>query len=165
MSNSLQRLIDALREELKEYGELLALLDQQQEQVVLRAVEELVRTVAAIQNQGSVIQGARQHREECRRSLAAELSVDADISFARLLPLLPGNVRPLVQALVEENNELLLRVRRRACQNHLVLSRSLELMQRFLMTLLPPTQTMVYDERGGLSMPPLASGRLRDAVG
>ncbi len=54
-----------------------------------------------------------------------------------LIPLLPADYRPLVQALVDENNELLVRVRQRARQNHLLLSRSVELMQGLLNTLLP----------------------------
>jgi hypothetical protein len=50
---------------------------------------------------------------------------------------LPEHYRPLLGALVQENNELLDRVRRRAGENQSVLLRSLELMQRFITTLSP----------------------------
>ena len=45
---------------------------------------------------------------------------------------MPEAYRPLVSALVEENNQLLARVRQRARQNHILLSRSLELMEKFI---------------------------------
>src|SRR5216683_1789195 len=60
-----------------------------------------------------------------------------DSTFAQLMPLLPAHYRPLVGALVQENNELLERVRQRAQRNQHLLRRSLELMQRFITTLSP----------------------------
>ncbi len=42
-----------------------------------------------------------------------------------------------MQALVQENNELLVRVQQRARQNHLLLLRSLELMQKLINSLFP----------------------------
>ena len=51
-------------------------------------------------------------------------------TFAAIIPLLPPDYRPLVQALVQENNELLARVHQRTRQNHLLLSHAVELMQQ-----------------------------------
>ena len=51
--------------------------------------------------------------------------------------MLPEHYRPLLGALVQENNELLERVRHRAGENQALLLRSLELMQRFITTLSP----------------------------
>jgi len=45
MIDALQTLIEALRDELKQYGEMLALLDQQQELVAGRAADELLHSV------------------------------------------------------------------------------------------------------------------------
>ena len=70
-------------------------------------------------------------RARSRRSAASRTTA----AFADLIPLLPADYRPLLQALVEENNELLVRVRQRARQNHLMLRRSVELMQELLNTL------------------------------
>jgi len=67
----------------------------------------------------------------------AGIPAEEDITFASLVPQLPPDYRPLVGALVEENNHLLVRVQQRARQNHLLLSRSLEMMQSFLNTLMP----------------------------
>jgi hypothetical protein len=48
MNDLLHNLIEALREELKQYGEMLAVLDQQQHSVVQRQVDNLLQNVAAI---------------------------------------------------------------------------------------------------------------------
>jgi hypothetical protein len=140
MVESIKNLIEALREELKNYGEMLALLDRQQESLMTRATEEVSQSISLIQAQGSVIQGARERREDCRRAVAEEVGESESITFKDLIPLLPADYRPLLQALVDENNELLFRVRRRARQNHLMLKRSVDLMQQLLTSLCPPNQ-------------------------
>ena len=71
-----------------------------------------------------------------------------ETTFAELNPLLPAECRPLVVALVEENNELLVRVRQRVRQNHLLLSRSIELMQGLINSLFPSREPRVYNGRG-----------------
>jgi flagellar biosynthesis/type III secretory pathway chaperone len=150
MIESLQTLITSLREELQQYGEMLALLNRQQEYIVARASDEVFQTVSLIQAQGQVIQQARSHREECRRVAARHVSLPANSSFASLIALLPPEYQPLVRALVEENNELLVRVQQRARQNHLLLSRSLEFMQGFINSLLPGRETSVYNDHGNM---------------
>jgi flagellar biosynthesis/type III secretory pathway chaperone len=165
MIQSLQVLIESLRDELQNYGEMLALLDRQQEHLVARAGGEIFQSISLIKAQGAAIQRARARREQCRRVVAQECHQPGDCTFARLIPLLPADYQPLLQALVEENNELLARVRRRARQNHLMLRRSIELMQELLNTLLPARQTSVYDETG--SRQPFLAGprRFYEAVG
>jgi FlgN protein len=132
MNELLQNFIESLREELKQFGELLALLDLQQEQVARRLADELMATVTAVNLQGEAIQGARHEREQRQRELAQALSLPADARIASVLPLLPDVYRPLVSALVDENNHLLTRVRQRAHQNHILLSRAVEMMARFI---------------------------------
>ena len=165
MIDALQRLIDALREELQQYGEMLALLDQQQEQTVARTAADLLQTVAAITAQTAVVQQARERRHQAQRRLAGELNIRGEGGFAEALPLLPEAYRPLLKALVDENNELLIRVQQRARQNHLLLSRSMELMQQFLSTLFPAARSSVYRGDGGVSAPALPSRPLYEAVG
>ena len=69
-TDSIQPLIAALREELQQYGEMLALLDRQQEQVKARSAGEIFQSISLIQAQAAAIQGARQHREKCRGNAA-----------------------------------------------------------------------------------------------
>jgi flagellar biosynthesis/type III secretory pathway chaperone len=161
----IQLLIEALRDELQNYGEMLALLDRQQEHLVARAASEVFQSISLIKAQGSAIQQACARREVCRRALAGDCRQPQEAAFAVLIPLQPADYQPLLLALVAENNELLLRVRRRARQNHLMLRRSVELMQELLNTLLPSRQSSVYDDSGSRLASATAPCRFYEAVG
>ena len=164
MNELLQNFVESLREELKQYGELLALLDAQQEQVVRRLADELGETVSAINSQGEVIQAARRERDQRRRELARSLLLPDETRIAQVIPALPGSYRPLVSALVSENNHLLARVQQRARRNHILLSRSLELMGQFINSLCA-VGVPTYNHAGTMA-PALSSGRaLYEAVG
>jgi hypothetical protein len=160
----LEKLIDALREELTHYGEMLALLDRQQETTIQRMTDEMFAVTAALQNQSRVMQGARSAREAAQRALARELCVVESSTFVELTPLLPADYRPLVESLVEENNTLLRQVQHRARQNHLLLSRSVELMQQFINTLVPSASPRAYTDRGTRAAPE-STAPLYEAVG
>ena len=144
MIDPLPKLIDALREELQSYGSLLALLDQQQELVFTRAAEALHLSAGAVHEQAGVLHTARALRDTCRQELALALQLPADAPFGLLIPLVQADYQPLLEALVQENNELLVRVQQRARQNHLLLSRSVDLMQQFIGSLLPGSETFTY---------------------
>jgi len=150
MKHLLSNLIEALREELKEYGELLALLDHQQQLVVLRQAQDLLQSVATINAQVETVHAARREREQHQRHIAQQLQLKEPAAFAEIVPQLPPDYRPLVQALVQENNELLVRVHQRARQNHLLLSRAAELMQRFINALFPGASSGLYNDAGRL---------------
>jgi flagellar biosynthesis/type III secretory pathway chaperone len=165
MIEPLKQLIAALREELQSYGEMLALLDQQQHWVFARAADELFQSIGSIQDHALILQEARTRRDDCRRSVAQGFVLPEDTAFATLIPQFPAEYRPLVQALVQENNELLVRVQQRARQNHLLLSRSVELMQRLIATLLPGQDTRVYTDAGRNRPPATASSSVYNAVG
>ena len=165
MTESLQKLIDVLRDELQQYGELLALLEQQQELVATRAADGVLRTVAAINEQYTIIQTVRQEREQRRRTLAQELGLDEDVEFFKLVHRLPAEVRPLISALVEENNRLLRRVQQRARQNHLLLQYSVQLMQNLLNTFAFLHQSSTYTESGRVAAAGVTRYSRYDAVG
>jgi flagellar biosynthesis/type III secretory pathway chaperone len=150
MSPLLPRLIETLRHELHQYGEMLALLEQQQESVISRAAGEVLNSVAAINEHMGRVQSARQEREAAQSEIARVLHQPDEPAFASLIPLLPEKFRVAVETLVRENNALLVRVQRRARQNHLLLSRSLEMMQQFMNTLIPATAPTTYNGEGNL---------------
>jgi hypothetical protein len=164
-TENIEILVAALREELQQYGEMLALLDRQQEQVKARAAGEIFQSISMIQAQGWAIQTARQYREKCRGVVAVALGLAENLVFRDLIPQLPPDYQPLVQALVEENNHLLGRVRQRARQNHVLLRRSVELMQDLMRSLFPARQSSVYNGNGRRRSPLLASQPLVNAVG
>ncbi len=147
MTQATQDLIEALREELQSYGEMLARLDQQQEHVMRRAPDDVLQATAEIEIQSRAIAEARRVRSEKQRVVALGLGLDADAAFQQIIPNLPADFRPLLGALVQENNELLMRVHHRSRQNHVLLCRSLELMSRLLGSLLPGGGT-VYTGKG-----------------
>jgi hypothetical protein len=131
----LQNVIQALRNELHQYGEMLALLEQQQHLAQHSGTEEILRSISHINHQSSSIQLARERRKSAQRHLAATLQQSETATFSTLIPMLPNSYQPMVSALVQENHELLGRVRERAQANQLLLRRALELMQRFITTL------------------------------
>lgn len=137
MNDLLQNLIEALREELKEYGEMLALLEHQQHMVVHRQTQDLMQCASAISAQAQTIAAARLEREQRQRRIACWLDLPEQSTLSVLVPRLPAEYQPLAQALIHENNELLTRVQQRARQNHLLLSRVTDLMQRFVGSLFP----------------------------
>ena len=67
MKAELEKLIATLREELTQYGELLALLEQQQDLIVSRSAEGLLENLGAINAQVPVVAAARQHRDQAPR--------------------------------------------------------------------------------------------------
>jgi hypothetical protein len=148
MIEPLKGLIDALRDELQQYGEMLARLDQQQESIMRRAADDVLVSVGSIQHQGEVIQEARRNREQTQRQVAGFFHQPEQSTLGQLTEQMPPDYRPLVRALVDENNELLARVHQRARQNHLLLHRSLELMQSLLQSLLPTGCGSAYDQTG-----------------
>jgi flagellar biosynthesis/type III secretory pathway chaperone len=157
------KLIDALRQELQEYGEMLALLDQQQQAVITRAADNVLQSTVGINEQMQKIRTVREDRERGQQILAQLLKVPE--AFASLVPALPEKFRLAVQTLVRENNQLLSRVQQRARQNHLLLGRSLELMQEFLNTLLSVAAPLTYDGAGHAKTgAPVATG-IYEAVG
>jgi flagellar biosynthesis/type III secretory pathway chaperone len=150
MNDLLHNLIESLREELKQYGEMLAVLEQQQDSVVQRQVNDLLQNISQINAQADVIAAARQERGQHQRNVARQLGLDDEATFGDIIPLLPADYRPLVQALVQENNELLVRVHQRARQNHLLLSHAVELMQQLIDAIVPGATVKTYDKSGRL---------------
>lgn len=165
MNELLQNLIESLREELKQYGEMLALLDQQQTLVISRRGADLVDSVAEVEAQAESIRLARCEREQRFRDLARVCNLAEASGFRGLVPCLPKEYQPLVGALVEENNELLHRIQKRARQNHLLMSRAVELMKRFINTLIPGTHPTTYTQAGSLPDNPPPPNSFYQAVG
>jgi hypothetical protein len=130
MKELLHHLIEALREELKQYGEMLALLEHQQEVASSRHEASQRQSAAAVDAQAEVLRAARCEREQRRLDLARALNLDEGTSFRGLSGRVPAQYQPLLEALVEENQRLLQRIHQRTRQNHLLLHRALKSGQR-----------------------------------
>jgi len=165
MKELLSNLIESLREELKQYGEMLALLDQQQQFVMRRQTAALPENVNCINAQAEVLAGARHEREQRQRNLAKSLELPENTAFKILIPKLPADYQPLVDALVSENNELLVRVQQRARQNHLMLSHCVDLMSQLIHSIFPAAKPVTYDGNGNSPGVVVPAQALYEAVG
>lgn len=164
MTEFLEKLIGALREELQQYGEMLARLDDQQNLVMRRSSAALLESVPQVQAQSAILTQSRDVRFAAMKALCTVLRLAPETSFKDLLPNLPADYRPLLSALVEENNELLQRIHQRARQNHILLSRTVESMQHVINSLGIHRSTAVYDDSGTVFSPPPARPAIYEAV-
>ncbi|MBM3834489.1 MAG: flagellar protein FlgN [Verrucomicrobia bacterium] len=164
MKAELEDLISTLREELTQYGELLALLEQQQDLIVSRSAEGLLENLGAINAQVPVVAAARQHRDQLRKDLAAAMGQATTLSFQHLCKLVPQEYQPLLGALIEEINDLLLRSQQRLRQNHLLLSRSLDLMQQMISSLFPSSGGQTYNQMGAVKSAALPQSSLCEMI-
>jgi flagellar biosynthesis/type III secretory pathway chaperone len=124
----------------------------------------LLDATAAVNNQGAAIQTARRQREDAQRELAQILQMGGDAPLTHLAPLLPPDYRPLLNALMQENNHLLQRIQQRARQNYLLLRRSLELLDQFINSFCP-AKAPVYNGTGSLQAGQETGFSLYEAVG
>jgi hypothetical protein len=138
MRDLLSNYVEALRQELQQYGEILARLDQEQEAITQHGPEAILSSIASVNAQTQVIEDSRQHRIAVQRAVARELQRPEEAPLLELLPLLPAPHHLLIAALVAENNSLLERVRERAEQNHRKLKQSTDLMRRVVVKFVQP---------------------------
>lgn len=141
-------LVELLRAELSGYGGLLALFDEQQNQLWRREIQAVADTSRAIEELAAETALHREAREQWVSCFAAAHDQPADATIRRLLPFFPEVQRPLLTALIEEINHLLRRVRRRASQNHSILARAVELHRDVLANLHPAARPRTYAATG-----------------
>ena len=141
MNEELNNLITALRDELTQYGEVLALMQEQQQFIINRAANELLLNLNEVNEQMEKVSVARNHREARRRALVATLNATEETTFYQMTEMLPSEVQPLLKALVEEINQLLQHIQKWLRQNHMLLSRSLDLMKQIMKGMFPSSSS------------------------
>ena len=96
------------------------------------------------------IQRARARREECRAATGRIVAPAEEIDFCGADFAAAGGLPACCSVLAgQENNDLLARVRQRARQNHLRLSRSIELMQGLINSLFPAARSRAFTTARG----------------
>ncbi len=145
-------LVDVLRDELQEYGGLYNLLDRQQEEIFRREPDVVIETNEEIEHYMAGMGELRLKREEMVGALAERYDCDKDLSLKKLIPELPEFARPLLQALVDDVNHMVDKTRRKARQNFLLLSRTMELTQETIRSLQPDQYTKTYSKKGRVGM-------------
>jgi hypothetical protein len=137
MNRPLQQLIDALREELQQCGELLAQLD---EPARLASANSRGADWPG-QPRADALLAAREAREFSWQQLAWAAQKPQAASIGELIPSLPQDHQPLVGALVEENEALWRRVYLRLRQDFCWLDRARETSRQSLDLISPPDAT------------------------
>jgi flagellar biosynthesis/type III secretory pathway chaperone len=141
MIQNLEQLIDALRHELQQYGEMLALLEAQQGCLGRAEAGPVLNSTVAVDAQRSVIERARNSRETFQKQLAWAMGCPDAVAYQDLLPRLPAAYQPLLAALVSEINQSIALVHGRARINHTLLHRAIEHTERLLTSISPQVQS------------------------
>jgi flagellar biosynthesis/type III secretory pathway chaperone len=143
---------EALRAELADYGGLLHLFEQQQRSIFARDPDSVLNVTLAIETQARTLAGTRRGREEIVASFALRNERPANSTLRSLLPFVASEARPLIEALIDEVNRLLHRLRRTSGHNQTLLARAVEVHQETLTQLRPQAFTKTYSPGGRLSV-------------
>ena len=143
---------ECLRRELADYGELLRLFEQQQQHLFNRNADSVLRLANEIEVQARALADCRTSRERAVAAFAVEHGRPSSASLRSLLPFIEADARPLLEALINEVNALLHRVRRTSRHNHTLLSRAVEVHQDTLQALRPNAFTKTYSPAGRVSV-------------
>ncbi len=152
MSFTWQTLVDALREELKEYGALRNLLDEQQKAIFARSADKVSELNTSIALQIEASGRLRQKREEMMKQLAFDYNLDANATLSQMRSAFPLPAQPLLKALSDEINAMIDVLRHRSKQNQMLLARTGETMERTLRMMRPDGFTKTYSARGSLAL-------------
>ena len=152
MTTQWEFIADCLRQELADYGGLLHLFEQQQRSLFDRDPEAVIHFSGEIEAQARTLSECRLRREQAVAAFAVEHDRPEASSLRSLLPLIEAEARPLLEALINEVNALLHRVRRTSRHNHMMLSRAVEVHQETLSALRPHAFTKTYSPAGRVSI-------------
>ena len=141
MSKHWEFIAQCLRAELADYGGLLRLFEAQQESLCGRDAESVLLFATEIEVQARSVAESRCRREQAVAAFAEENGRAGSSSLRALLPLIEADARPLLEALINQVNTLLHRVRRASRHNHTLLSRAVEVHRETLQHLRPQAFT------------------------
>lgn len=138
---------ESLRQELAGYGGLLQLFQVQQRALLERDTDAVVSQGTSIEAMARSLADCRRRREHLIAAFAAEHGRAAETTLRGILSLVDVNARPLLEALMNEVNHLLVRVRRASRHNQTLLSRAVKA-QRTTLRLLAPSPREGKKTRG-----------------
>ncbi len=165
MIPSWETIADLLREELADYGGLLNRFEEQQQSLLDRDPAAVLRHTTGIEDHVRTLSESRERRELAVSALATALGFPGNATLRSLLPRLEPMAAPLLEALIDEVNHLLHRVRRTSRHNQALLQRSLEVQQDVLMRLRPQSFTKTYAPNGRVAVAPATSSASLQVAG
>ena len=137
---------------------LMAMLEQQQQLVIERNAEGIQAIAEKIDHESTILEQCKASREGIQKTIAKDLGLANDNDFQKIVPKLPDDYQPLVKALIEENNHSVMRIGRIAKQNHVLLSRSIEMVNSLIRNICPDVTPNIYNQRGGMMRQALSMG-------
>ncbi len=152
MSVPWEFLAERLRDELADYGGLLRLFEEQQLALFSRDPDTVLRLATDIEHHAYNLSTTRTKRETAVAAFAEAHGRPTTSSLRSMLDLIEPDARPLLEALINEVNLLLHRVRRTSRHNHTLLARAVEVHQETLQQLRPNAFTKTYSPAGRLSV-------------
>jgi flagellar biosynthesis/type III secretory pathway chaperone len=152
MKTHWELIVISLREELAEYGGLLHLFEVQQRALFDRDADVVLLQATSIEAQTRSLSDFRQRREKIVAGFALEQDRPANSTLRSLLSLVPVDARPLLEALIDEINRLIHRVRRTSRHNHTLLARAVEVHQESLQMMRPHVFTKTYSPSGRVTV-------------
>lgn len=165
MNNAWSPIADSLRNEIAEYGGLLHLFEQQQRQLFARDADGVLRLSGEIEAQVRLLHDLRCRREDLVTNFAVENGQPPSVTLRSLLPLFAAEVRPLLEALINEVNLLIHRIRRVSKHNNTLLARAVETHHSVLRQLRPDAFTQTYAPNGRMAAAAVRSNPVLQAAG
>lgn len=137
MIAALEHVVEALRHELQQYGELLAVLDAQHGSLQCHEPWRALTTSAVLDTQCVAVESARRQREETLRKFAWAAGRPEASTFQALHDLVPPQYQALLEALIADVNHAIGEAYGRASANHAILRRALAHTEQLLATISP----------------------------
>ena len=165
MTPSWETIANLLRDELADYGGLLARFDEQQQSLLARDAASVLAHTHEIEQHVRALSFSRERREQAVSTLAVALGRPSSATLRSLLPQLEPAATPLLEALIDEVNHLLHRVRRTSRHNQALLQRSVEIQQDLLLQLRPQSFTKTYAPNGRVAVAATSAAPSLQAAG
>jgi hypothetical protein len=154
MSPAWEPIADCLRAELADYGGLLHLFEEQQRGLFERNAGDVLELSTAIEGQARDLATNRSERERLVADLALAHGLPSTTTLRALLPRIDADARPLLEALIDEVNRLLHRVRRTSRHNHALLASAVQVHRETLQQISPQAFTQTYAPSGRIAVCP-----------
>jgi flagellar biosynthesis/type III secretory pathway chaperone len=151
VSTSWEFITECLRNELQEYGALLGLFEDQQANLLRRDADAVLALANSLEEQVRRAHDVREHREQTVSRFASSIGEPEDSTLRQLIHHFPAEVHPLINALIDEINHLIHRVRRGARQNQVMLARTVEAHEEALRLLRPDSFNKTYSPSGAVA--------------
>jgi hypothetical protein len=139
-----QNLVDALRAELGQYGELRALFETQRRAIFSGDLARVDAYRAQIESKMEQAASARLRRVALVRNFAAEFALEGQASFRELIGTLPASARPLLSALEEEVESMSGVLQSCAHRNQALLHRAWQRANDSLLAIAPERTSQTY---------------------